>query len=94
MSDNDFEWSDEKAARNYAAHDLTFEVACEVFDDPFVIEERDNRGYYGEDRYNALGMVKGRLVIVTYTIRGTKIRLISARKAESHERRRYHEKIR
>ena len=39
-------------------------------------------------------MVEGRLLFVAYTMRGEKIRIITARKAEPYERRRYHEETR
>jgi uncharacterized protein len=92
MNKDDFEWDKKKAARNLADHGVSFEVAREVFDDPHHIEELDDREDYGEDRYNTIGMVKGRLVVVTHTLRGTRIRIISARGAEPKEQRRYHEK--
>jgi uncharacterized DUF497 family protein len=44
-----------------------------------------------ERRFNAIGMVNGRVLFVTYTIRGAVIRIISARGAEPHEKRKYHE---
>jgi uncharacterized DUF497 family protein len=94
MNDNDFEWDDRKAAQNYAKHRVPFELACEVFDDPFRIEELDDRANYGEDRFNVLGAICGRVFVVTCTIRGIRIRLISARRAEPHERKRYHEEKR
>ena len=94
MNEDAFEWDENKAARNVAAHGISFEVACEVFDDDLAIERPDDREAYGEDRTNITGMVKGRLLTVTYTLRGNKIRLISARMAEPYERRWYHEKRR
>lgn len=86
-----FEWAEVKAERNRADHGVTFDMATEVFDDPFAIELLDDRENYGEDRYVTIGMVEGRLLCVAYTIRGDVIRVISARGAEPHERRRYHE---
>ena len=74
MNEDAFEWDKNKAAQNIAAHGISFEVACEVFDDELAIERPDEREYYGEDRTNITGMVKGRLVTVTYTLRGCKIR--------------------
>jgi len=44
-----------------------------------------------ELRFNAIGMVDARMLFVTYTMRGTVVRIISARGAEPHERKRYHE---
>ena len=94
MNDDTFEWHAKKAARNLAEHGVSFEVAREVFDDPVKLDEFDDREDYGEDRYNTIGLVKGRLLVVTYTLRGSKIRLISARHPEPHERRKYHEETR
>jgi len=83
-----FEWDDDKAAQNYADHSVTSE---RVFRDPFAIERLDDREDYGEDRYVPIGMVDGRVLCVVYTLRNGAIRIISARGAEPHERRRYHE---
>ena len=94
MSEDEFEWDDAKDARNYAAHGVSFEVARAVFDDPLAIDRLDDREDYGEERTNITGMAQGRLLTVTYTIRGRKLRLISARYAEPYERRSYHEKAR
>ena len=91
MNDTDFEWDDAKAAQNYNDHGVTFEAAKAVFEDPFAIERFDDREDYGEDRYVLLGMVDGRVLCVVYTLRNGTIRIISARGAEPHERRRYHE---
>ena len=91
MNDDNFEWNARKAARNLADHGISFEIAREVFDDPAHLDRCDDSEDYGEDRYNATGLVKGRLLVVSYTMRGAKIRIISARLAEPHERRRYHE---
>jgi uncharacterized DUF497 family protein len=91
MNDAAFEWDESKAAKNYAAHGVSFEAAREVFKDPFAIEWLDKREAYGEDRFVIIGMAEGRLLHVAYTMRGDVIRIISARRAEPHERRRYHE---
>ncbi len=94
MNDDDFEWDEGKAAQNYAKHRVPFELAREVFDDPFRLEELDVYANHNEDRFNVIGAIKGRVFVVTYTIRGIRTRLISARKAEPHERKRYHEEKR
>ena len=52
------------------------------------------RADYGEDRYSVIGMVENRLLLVAYTLRDDRIRIISARLAEPYERRQYHEKNR
>ena len=90
MNDDEFEWDYVKAASNIAAQGVSFEVAKRVFDDPFAIEYLD-RGDYGEERFNIIGMVERRVLFVAYTLRGGRIRIISARGAEPYERRQYHE---
>ena len=94
MRSHNFEWDDKKAAANHARHGVTFEMARDVFDDPFAIAEIDDRQDYEEDRYVAIGMVEGRLLFVAYTLRSRRVRIISARFAEPYERRRYHEESR
>lgn len=79
MSDDSFEWDDVKAAENYAAHGVIFETARDVFKDAFAVDWLDDRALYGEDRYVIIGMVEDRLLYVAYTMRGDKIRIISAR---------------
>jgi uncharacterized protein len=91
MIDDGFQWDNRKAAQNYAKHGITFEMAREVFDDPFAIEWSDDGRDAGEQRFAMLGMVENRLLFVAYTIRGDHIRIISARRAVSFERRRYHD---
>ena len=91
MQDDEFEWDDEKAARNLASHGVSFEAARLAFDDAFAVVREDRRQDYGEDRFILLGMVHEHLLVVSYTIRGERVRIISARLAEPQERRRYHE---
>jgi uncharacterized DUF497 family protein len=54
-------------------------------------ERLDDREHYGEDRYSIIGMVDRRILYVAYTLRNGTIRIISARGAEPHEKRRCHE---
>jgi uncharacterized DUF497 family protein len=62
-----------------------------VFQDPFAIDWLDDSEDYGEDRYAIIGAAYGRLLYVAFTMRGPRIRIISARGAEPYERRQYHE---
>ena len=90
----DFEWDASKAAVNLRKHGVSFEDAARVFLDPNRIETYDGRGAYGEDRWKTVGMVEPALLAVVYTVRGKEgdiIRLISARKADAHERTQYRE---
>jgi uncharacterized DUF497 family protein len=91
MKSDDFEWDDAKAASNLGHHKITFEQARDVFTDPFIVEWIDDGQAEHEQRFNALGMVENRLLFVAYSMRGDAIRIISARRAEPFERRRYHE---
>ena len=91
MQDDEFEWDDEKAARNLASHGVSFEAARLAFDDAFAVVREDRRQDYGEDRFILLGTVQEHLIVVSYTMRGGRVRIISARLAEPRERRRYHE---
>ncbi|MBK3401171.1 MULTISPECIES: BrnT family toxin [Methylobacterium] len=86
---NRFTWDERKAASNLRRHGVAFEIALMAFRDPFAVEQIDDREDYGEERINMLGMCDGVILFVTYTERGEEIRLISARRAERHERDRY-----
>jgi uncharacterized DUF497 family protein len=72
-------------------HGVSFEQAREAFNDPFAIDFVDDREDFGEDRLILFGMVESRLLVVTHTSRGEKVRIISAREAEPRERRKYRE---
>ena len=91
MVDDEFEWDDNKATSNARKHGITFEEARFVFRDPFAIELLDDREDYSEDRYILIGMSAADVLTVVYTERGTRNRIISARKAEPNERRFYHD---
>jgi len=60
MRDDDFEWFDAKAARNWRLHDVSFEMAREVFKDAFAVEWADDAQDEGEDRFVTIGMVENR----------------------------------
>ena len=90
MWDDDFEWDDAKAAGNWLKHDISFEAARGVFKHISAVEWTDYGHGDAEDRFVTVGMAENRLLCVTYTMRGTAIRIISARLAAPYERRRYH----
>jgi uncharacterized DUF497 family protein len=91
MDDTDaFEWDSIKAEANLRKHKISFQEARRVFDDFFVVIEQDVSEEYGENRFLAIGMIEGLLITVVYSERGERIRLISARRATSNERRKYH----
>jgi uncharacterized DUF497 family protein len=83
----EFEWDDEKAARNLAKHGVLFQDAATVFGDPlsntyFHPDHSDD-----EDRFLTIGhTAAGHLLIVSHTDRGERIRIISARRATRKEK--------
>ena len=89
MESDYFKWDDAKAETNLRKHKISFQAASRVFNDPLVLLEQDLSEDYGEDRFLAVGRVDGALMTVVYTERGDCIRIISARKANSHEQRAY-----
>ena len=73
-----FAWDEDKAAENQRQHRVTFEEAETVFDDPLAKTFLDPDHSEGEERYLEIGHSdKGRLLIVSYTERQGRIRLIS-----------------
>jgi uncharacterized protein len=80
-----FDWNKSKAKDNYAKHGVRFELAKDVFKDPFAIEFLDDRQDYGEERYVIVGIVRGQVLYVGYTERNDFFRIISARRATKHE---------
>jgi uncharacterized DUF497 family protein len=88
-----YEWDERKAAHNIAKHGVPFEYAARVFDDPFRMDSEDQRRDYSEARRLTIGTIDRRLYVIAYTLRGKIIRLISARKANEREQRKYHEAL-
>lgn len=89
-------WSVEKNAVNRRKHGLSFETAMLVFNDPLAASRPDQYPY--EERWQTIGVISGVVIIVVHTapkldtIAGKEIgRIISARKATTHERRAYEE---
>ncbi|HUE95383.1 MAG TPA: BrnT family toxin [Longimicrobiaceae bacterium] len=84
----EFEWDENKAKNNLQKHGIDFEDAIGVFEGA-VLEIRSDRD--GEERYEAIGVLNGREIVVVYTPRPGRYRIISARKATKHERITYHQ---
>ena len=84
------EWDDEKAAINKKKHSVSFELAAEVFLDENRIDYFDELHSNYEDRFKVMGLVE-KVLVVIYTERGEKIRLISARLANKREEAEYYE---
>jgi uncharacterized protein len=81
-----FEWDEAKGAANLRKHDVSFEEAKTVFNDPLLLTFPDSGHSIEEQRYISLGFsFKGLLLIVVHTERDDNIRIISCRKATIRE---------
>ncbi len=86
----EFEWDTGKAAANEAKHGTTFAEAATVFGDDRALSMADPKHSSEEQRFVLLGRsARGRLLVVCYTERSPRTRLISARPASRRERRQY-----
>ena len=86
----EFEWDARKAAENLKNHGVAFEEALTVFADPLanIFDDPDHSG--DERRELIIGhSTEQRLLVVSFTDWGRRIRLISARQATTRERRDY-----
>jgi uncharacterized DUF497 family protein len=86
---SEFEWDLAKAQANLRKHKVPFLIACEAFKDDSRLEFPDFSSEYGEDRWILLGRVSQTILSVVFTERGVRIRLISARRADTNEQRTY-----
>ena len=89
-----FEWNTEKAKANLKKHEVSFDEAETVFDDPLFVIFADPDHSFEENRFIIMGESnQNRLLVVSYTERPSATRLISARKATRLERKKYEEDI-
>jgi uncharacterized DUF497 family protein len=89
-----FEWDPKKAEANRTTHGIDFGEALTVFRDPLARIFEDEEHSQTEPREIIIGhSVKQRLVLVCFTVRETRIRIISARRATRHERKDYEENV-
>jgi uncharacterized DUF497 family protein len=85
----DFEWDEEKAAANRVKHGVTFEEALLALKDALSLDFDDL--VEPENLITLAASPSGRILYVVSTVRGERLRIISARDATSNERRRYEE---
>lgn len=86
----DVEWDPEKARSNRRKHGVDLPGAATVLFDPLALTVTQD--HFGEDRYFTIGAdLDGQVLVVVHLVRGERIRIISARRATPHERRRYEE---
>ena len=88
----DFEWDPAKAESNLKEHGVSFDEATTIFRDTLSITISDPDHSDSEDRFIDIGMShRMQLLVVSYTERQDKIRIISARQPTRAERRSYEE---
>ena len=86
----EFEWDDDKATFNLEKHRVSFTEAMTVFGDPLEVMIPDPDHSEEEFRFVSVGRSEpGRLLVVAYTEREGRMRLISAREATPKEWRNY-----
>ena len=85
-----FAWDPTKADENLQAHGVSFQEATTVFGDPLAGTIPDPDHSMGEERLVTMGQSRtGQLIVVCHLEQGDTIRIISARRATSHERKNY-----
>jgi len=88
-----FEWDEEKNAVNIHNHKIDFADVPPIFNNPMLVE-LDEREDYGEDSWIGIGIFRNIVAVVVFTEpRQDTIRIISARKANKHERKRYEQAL-
>lgn len=85
----EFEWDAGKARANLEKHGVDFHGAIRVFETDAYLEIVSER--FGEERWKVIGIVEGVVLAVVYTWRGTRCRIISARRANRNEKQAYRE---
>ena len=84
------EWDPDKAKANAETHGVEFGEAMTVFGDPLEVTIADPDHSKDEQRFLSIGTSSAdRLVVVAYTERAGRTRLINAREASSQERKQY-----
>jgi len=82
-----FEWHDHKNLKNIEKHNVSFSVAASLWSDCFV--QSPAKTVDGEDRFFIIGKSEDTYLTVIFTMRGHKIRIISARRSRDVEREKY-----
>lgn len=94
MNKSYFEWDTDKNSKNKEKHGIAFEEDILIFDDPYLLEKYDISHSDDEDRFLAIGSIKGILIVpLAYTDRNGRTRIISARAATKKEKELYYDTI-
>ena len=88
----EFEWDEAKRDRNLEKHHIDFADAAELFRSS-RFEWRDERHDYSEERRVTIGVIAGRVCACAYTLRESRYRIISLRRANAREQARYWQAI-
>ena len=92
IDDLKFVWDSDKAKINKKKHGISFETAAHVFLDENSLDDYDELHSNYEDRYKIIGKVREILVVI-YTERGDRNRIISARQANKNEEADYYDRF-
>jgi uncharacterized DUF497 family protein len=85
-----YEWDPHKASANRRRHGVDFADAVAVLEDERAVTIRDELTAVDEQRWLTVGQdARRRVLVVAYTWRGDRIRIFSARRATTSERRKY-----
>ncbi len=82
----DIEFDPTKDAANIAKHGVSLSWGARL---EFRAVVKDRRQDYGEDRFNAFGLIEGVTYCMTFTVRGETVRIISLRRARAKEYKRH-----
>lgn len=83
----EFEWDEQKNTIDIQRHGISFKQAKAIFEGP-IVSRTDDRFDYQEKRELSFGVAAegGAVLAVVHTMRGDKVRIISARYASTKER--------
>ena len=87
-----FEWDERKNQSNIAKHGIDFNDSKFIFEKPLLLRT-DDRKNYKEERFIGLGKLEDLVVVLVFTRRKNKIRIISVRKGNKQERKMYYERF-
>ncbi len=83
-----YTWDEAKRRKTLEKRGLDFQDCARVFEGP-TLSFLDSRFDYGEERTVTVGLLNGRMVAVVHCDRGSDIRIISMRKVNARERKKY-----
>ena len=88
-----FEWDMGNFVKSYKKHNITTEEAEQVFFTKHLLK-KDDLHSTTEDRFHLIGPTDNdKMLLISFTVRGKKIRVISARPADKHERKIYEKAV-